>query len=262
MKVIVALSLLVSLSSYHAQSATLNFECGDSLMYQGIRYSTVLLGDYCWTRENLRGVADSSAYGVRYHRDGSSTATPRAIINGQEVTGLATFEQSIDEVLYNKAAIDEWHVCPKFWTVPDFNAWYSTIEFVAETNNLTNGSFLPFSKWTSDSAFVEAILSPEVLNVSHNGIFQGPIYLGSEKSAFLWLGQGAEGTDHRYVSIRFPSHPRNEEFSDVVNAMFPGSDSDEVQAPHDWISFKHTTKPYHALGCRCVKFVGEIWTGQ
>ena len=120
------------------------FDCGDPVSYQGYNYSTVLIGEQCWFRQNLRsenyengdpipsGLSSSewgaSSGAVAVYGEGSSICDNDGMLESGDFIGA----DACDEVwslgqfgrLYNWYAVDDARgLCPSGWHVPTDIEW-------------------------------------------------------------------------------------------------------------------------------------------
>ncbi|MFA5471989.1 MAG: FISUMP domain-containing protein, partial [Acholeplasmataceae bacterium] len=153
-------------------NVTAQFElvCPDStVLYDGVTYNTVAIGEQCWFKENLAYlpmvhnnsdyVASSTAglpgYGV-YGYDGSDLTTAKSQAN-----------YSTYGVLYNWYAVDQVNICPTGWHVP------------------TDAEFTILTDWL----------------VNYGGIESG--YEGTALKASVWDGNNSSGFTALPADSRF-----------------------------------------------------------
>ena len=115
-----------------------DWDCGESLVYDGYDYSTVQIGGQCWFSENCRYLpavypssegSDSEPFYYVYDYHGTDVEAAKATTN-YETYG----------VLYNWSAVMTEGVCPSGWHVPSDGEW-QTMEMslgMSEANASSN----------------------------------------------------------------------------------------------------------------------------
>jgi uncharacterized protein (TIGR02145 family) len=112
-----------------------SFICGTSTVsdYDGIPYSTVLIDNQCWTKENLKVTKYNDGTDIPEVTNGSSWATlntgARAVYatSGTPVNGYVVNYG----YLYNWYAVnDSKKICPEGWHVPSGAEWASLINYM------------------------------------------------------------------------------------------------------------------------------------
>ena len=103
-----------------------DWDCGESLVYDGYDYSTVQIGGQCWFAENCRYLPSVSPTFP------SSTTDPHYFVYGYEGTDVEAaksteiYETNVYEtygVLYNWPAVMTEGICPSGWHIPSDGEW-------------------------------------------------------------------------------------------------------------------------------------------
>jgi uncharacterized protein (TIGR02145 family) len=98
-----------------------DWNCGETLVYDGYEYSTVQIGDQCWFSENCRYLpevspssegSDTDPYYYVYDYEGTDVAAAKATAN------FETYG-----VLYNWPAVMTEGICPSGWHIPSDGEW-------------------------------------------------------------------------------------------------------------------------------------------
>ena len=115
------------------------FSCGDPVSYQGDNYSTVLIGEQCWFRENLRSENYENGEPIASNlstNEWQNTGSGAVAVYGEGSSvcdGIGTQnDDACDEswsvnvfgCLYNWYAVDDYRgLCPSGWHVPTDIEW-------------------------------------------------------------------------------------------------------------------------------------------
>ena len=112
------------------------YSCGTPVGYQGYDYATVLIGDKCWFKENLRveqyrngdGIASELSDSEWHNSTVGAFAIPGECDNLSNYQNL-TENKAIYGLLYNYYAIsDSRGLCPSNWHVSGDGEWLEMIE--------------------------------------------------------------------------------------------------------------------------------------
>ena len=115
------------------------FECGVSTVFDidQNEYNTVLIGNQCWMRENLK---------TEHLADANTTEIGAALAPSHDQPSFYYPDQSQDNVdayglLYNFAAVATGNLCPTGWHVPSDSEWTVLSDYVASVDGYGCGGY-------------------------------------------------------------------------------------------------------------------------
>jgi uncharacterized protein (TIGR02145 family) len=111
--------------------------CGTTVIYNGVIYNTIQIGDQCWMKENLRTTKYNNSDSIPNVTDDStwtSTTSGAYCCYGNDPSNCVTYG-----ALYNGYAVNTGKLCPSGWHVPSDAEWQTLEMFLGMTQaNLTN----------------------------------------------------------------------------------------------------------------------------
>ena len=123
----VQLDDLLDLLSAYGDCGAPSFICGDPVDHQGYSYSTVLIGEQCWFKENCRYLPDVTDSSVE------SFTEPLYYVYDYEGDNVLEAKQTSNYedfgVLYNFVAATSDNICPSEWHPPTELEFLELIDF-------------------------------------------------------------------------------------------------------------------------------------
>ena len=112
--------------------------CGTTVIYNGVIYNTIQIGDQCWFKENLRTTKYNDGTSITNVTDPStwtSTTSGAYCCYDNNTSNCDTYG-----ALYNWYAVETGKLCPSGWHVPSDAEWYTLTNYLSANSQYWCGS--------------------------------------------------------------------------------------------------------------------------
>jgi len=181
----------------------------------GNSYNTVLIGNQCWTIENLRVRRYNDNTWIQFDASGSSSGSTSNTWNGITVGAHTIYAH--DSTTNNPSNLTKYgylynwyaaagiittggsptkNICPLNWHVPTIDEWNTLIDYIGGTNGAGSKMKSTSSLWTSQSPVPNNSTGFTVLPGGHR--FTNSAFSGIGTNAYFWSST-AHPSDVRYA---------------------------------------------------------------
>ena len=126
-------------------NSTCFVSCGDAISHEGYDYSTVLIGDQCWFRENCRYLPEVSPANWNH------MTNPVYYVYGYQGTDVtqaqATSNYATYGVLYNWPAVMTEGICPSGWHIPSDEEFTELTDFLGGNVSGAGNQMKDHAQW-------------------------------------------------------------------------------------------------------------------
>ncbi len=169
----------------------------------GNSYNTVLIGNQCWTKENLRVRRYNDNTWIQFDASGSSSGSTSNTWNGLTVGAHTIYAH--DSTTNNPSNLTKYgylynwyaaagiittngsptkNICPSGWHVPTIDEWNTLIDYIGGTNGAGSKMKSTSSLWTSQSPVPDNSTGFTVLPGGHR--FTNSAFSGIGTNAYFW----------------------------------------------------------------------------
>jgi len=164
-----------------------SLNCGQSIVYNGYNYKTVVIGNQCWLAENLR---------TDKFRNGDSITNQAGSWSNLNYPVWTFYEDNSSYASYGKlysmlAVSDPRRICPPGWRVPFYSDFVELNNSIGSNNSLTLKS----------CRMVDSSLGG-VCNVSDHPRWDNSSSVGTNYFNFSILPSGIKTTNFSYIGTR------------------------------------------------------------
>jgi uncharacterized protein (TIGR02145 family) len=117
--------------------------CGTTVIYNGVIYNTIQIGDQCWMKENLRTTKYNNSDSIPNVTDASawtSTTSGAYCCYSNNTSNCTTYG-----ALYNWYAVNTGKLCPSGWHVPSDAEWTTLTDYLSANSTYwceSNSSYI------------------------------------------------------------------------------------------------------------------------
>lgn len=161
---------------------------------EGNVYNTVLIGDQCWLKEDLRTITYNDGNPIAAALDGEewaeNTSGAYTWLDGQESEG------ELYGVIYNWYAVDTEKLCPVGWWVPTDSDWQEMLNYVID--NIQNATEENVTSFLKSCRQEDSPLGGECNTNEHPRWDTDPEHYGNNQTGFSALPGGSRNYTGNY----------------------------------------------------------------